>query len=78
MSDLCSWRKQDVVKTLPSKIVCVEQAVEVPRGTWVKVYLFPLKGKANCSQEAVEIDSEQNICTKSIIAKYLLVTDWMK
>lgn len=78
MSDLCACRKQDVVKILLSDIVCDDKTVEVPHGTWVKVYPFPLEGRANCSQAAVEIGTEQNIFTKSIIAKYLPVTDGVK
>lgn len=38
MSYLLSWRKQDVVKILPLKIVCNDKAVEAPHGSWVEVY----------------------------------------
>lgn len=36
----------------------------------MKVHRVPLEGRANSSQEAVEIGNEQNVFTKSIITKY--------
>lgn len=34
--------------------------------------------KINCDRVAIEIGTKQNILAKSVVAKYLLVADWME
>lgn len=64
MSYLCPQRKKDVVKVLPSETACNDRAVSYPPWELGKVCPSPLEGKANFSQEAVEIGTEQKICSK--------------
>ena len=74
-SYLCSWSKVDAVKIFSAKIVWDGQLLICPMSSLEKVSCVPLEVKAICNCEAVDTGTEQNVFTKSIRAKYLLVVD---
>lgn len=49
-----------------------------PMRSLERIYYVLSELKVNCGGEAIEIGIEQNILAKSVVAKYLLVTDWME